>query len=72
MTLISNQIIRNNLVWGGLRFINREAVYKKVLTVPNPCYMSITWDLLNFFLILEFSTITYSKLDEFTFKMKLK
>ena len=25
MTLISNQIIRNNLVWGRLRFINREA-----------------------------------------------
>ena len=25
MTLISNQIIRNNLVWGGLRSINHEA-----------------------------------------------
>lgn len=30
MNLISTNIIQYNIIWGSLRFINREAVYKKV------------------------------------------
>lgn len=30
MNLISTNVIQYNIIWGSLRFINREAVYKKV------------------------------------------
>lgn len=29
MTFITTQVIRVNLGWGSLRFINREAIYKR-------------------------------------------